>query len=171
MDSARNLELRGRGDLALIAQQEEARRAAMEAVRLAVPHGDHVHCYSFGADGPQPPEIKLRCGVCNRAMRELTLDHSGNACVIGGLTAEGRSGELKPGAGRMTSTKRRRAADCFDASPGGWSAGAGREPSHYRFVCRHKAGLEPVLRRVSTADLLTAYLDAVCAGRRSIELT
>jgi hypothetical protein len=146
--------------------------------RFHLPHGDHEHFFSFGPEGPLPI-LRLKCGHCDRVIRDLTLDHSGVAHPTrGSISPQGRSGEQLPGSGTVSQIDpitgkqlHRRAAECFDASPWGWSPSAGREPTHYRFVCRHRSAALPTLaRRVSTDELLARYLDAVCAGSSTVTL-
>jgi len=137
------------------------------AVRIAIPHGDHEHRFDFGADGPWPPEVKVRCSRCRRVVRELSLDHAGSVMIHGEISSALGGGSIQkvdPATGKVLD---RRAADCSDASPHGWNAD--RPPSHYLFVCRHKSGTD-LSRPVKVETLLARYLDAVCDGTNTTVL-
>jgi hypothetical protein len=151
----------------------------MQGTRVDVAHGDHAHAFDMAGRGhPMPPSIKLRCGACRKLIREVSVNHEGGVFVLGGVSPEGRPGELRADGGRtqgVTTTvngKSRtilRAADCFDASPGGWDSS--RRPTHYRFVCRHRNPEVGTLQRhMKATSLMALYVEAICAGESEVWL-
>lgn len=107
------------------------------ARRTSPPDWFEAGQFWVGGDGSvrrAAPVVPIRCGVCWRQLRRVTLDHDGELLLLGSLTPDGSNSTSY---GTVNGKGHRESGRCYDASPDGWDTE--RRPARYRFVCKGKS--------------------------------